>query len=760
MNTCSIRILVLAGLLFSAVSICGDSLRVYLMGNSLTDNIDHAGLIQLAEEGGHTQIHGSHRIPGAPIPWLYDHPDDGFNHKPFGRWGQAFAEYQWDVVSVQPFLRPLSTDLDFIGRLMDTAKVLSPDVRFCIYSQWPNEYNGDYAQIWLQDVTPWMRENRKDFITPQRTKMYFETLVDTLRKVRPDMRPPFMSPVGHVFYVLDQKVKAGMIPDHSSVWEFITGTHVNNVGSYVAGLTYFSTLYKQSPMNMPVVEPYRQDPSSSVDLPITEELADIIRESVWEVVATHPLTGVTSNEPIRIVSPIVENATAGNAYRFLFLPGFGKHPYEWELTSGLLPSGLSLSGAGKITGSTDATGDHTFTIRVTDQNGDSAEREFTLTVEEDIPPQITTETRLPDAHKAEYYSFQLESSGGNGMVTWEFVDSTYPPGMALSRSGRLTGSSGVQGGYSFSVRAYDSDATSPDTVSETFTISVGPATVPYITARLLDEDAAPQRDGALDDTCWNPQTPVQKLVMGSRHDNTVHFDAVWVDKGSGDLHIAVAVEDDSVTEGDRVIIYIDALNNREEIYNWDDRKVSFDAIKGRTIEDESIGSTRRIGAKVQTTDDGFTIEVGIDWRNLGMGGHTEKLNRVIGFDLANVDVDGEDGDTSVVVWQGTGRNGIDTRDFGAMLLGTDEGVGLSADSHHGRTLAAPSIFTGPRTTSIRFPYASDWRVTLYRLDGRVVYAGKVQSDALSVKSPPQSRGMYLWRLESQKDLFVRKMLLK
>jgi len=759
MNTRSIRNFLLAALLISAASIRGDSLRVYLMGNSLTDNIDHSGLIQLAEEGRHTQIHGSHRIPGAPISWLYDHPDHGFSHKPFGRWGQAFAEYQWDAVSVQPFLRPLETDLDYIGRLMDTAKVLSPDVRFYIYAQWPNEYNGDYAQIWLQDVSPWMYDNDGSFITPQRTKMYFETLIDTLRKARPDMKAPFMSPVGHVFYVLDQKIKAGMIPEHSSVWEFVTGTHVNNVGSYVAGLTYFATLYRQNPIGMPVVEPYRLNPSSSVDLPITETLARKIQESVWEVVATHPLTGVKSNDPVTIVSPIVENATAGNAYRFLFLPGFGQYPYRWEITSGELPVGLSLSGAGKITGTTEAVGKYEFIIRVTDENGEAAEKQFTLTVEEDISPVIATASDLPEAQKAAYYSFQMETSGGNGTITWEFADSAYPPGMVLSRSGLLTGSSGIQGSYSFKIRAYDSDATSPDTTAENFQLIVGPATQSFFTARLVSEDAAPERDGVLDDECWEAGTEVQKVIKGAQPNNVVNFDAVWEDKGSGDLHIAVAVEDDSITEGDRVIVYIDALNNREEIYNWDDRRISIKAVDGRNSDDESIGSTRRIGSKAERTETGYTVEIGIDWRNLGMD-KTDKGNRVIGFDIANIDIDADDGDTTILVWQGTNRNDIDTREFGAMVLGTDETSGPLHDIHHHSPRVAPDFTTGGSETRIRFPYTSDWTVTLYRFDGRTLFAEKVHSDALSIRRLTTGGGMYLWRLESDKDIFMRKFFMR
>jgi len=745
--------------IFSIASVSeGVTLRVYLMGNSLTDNIDHSGLIQLAEEGGHTQIHGSHRIPGAPMPWIYDHPDNGFSHNPYGRWGKAFGNYQWDAVSVQPFLRPLSTDLETIGKFMDTAKVLSPDVQFYIYAQWPNEYNGDYAQIWLQDVSPWIENGTGGFITPQRTKMYFETLADTVRKVRTDMKPILISPVGHVFYVLDQKIKAGLIEGHSSIWEFVTGTHVNNVGSYIAGCTYFATLYGESPVGLPVVEPYRQSASSKSDLPITNDLARIIQESVWEVVATHPMTGVTSTELVKIVSPIIEDAVANNAYRFLFLPGFGKYPYRWDIVSGTLPSGLSLAESGKISGTTNAVGNHTFTVRVTDANGGTAQKQFTLEVAADIEPAITSSSPLPDASKAAYYKHQFESSGGNGTIVWEFADENYPPGMELSRSGLLTGSSGVEGTYTFTIRAFDSDASNPDTVEKEFVLRVGPATQPYATARLVDGNSAPDMDGNLDESYWDLTNTVEKVVSGSSHNNTVTFDAVWTDARSGNLYIAVKVQDASVTEGDRIVVYIDALNNREDTYNWDDRKTSFKAADGSKVGDESIGSTRWTRVSSALTSDGYTMEILFDWRNLGLN-DVERLNRVIGFDIANIDVDEGSNTSTEVVWQGTARNSVDPSEFGALLL-SDGPTGAIKGNHISPVAQQINIVsTSGGLVKAFLPGSQSWDVAFYTLNGKEIARHRVNGIGQFKLSGIAGNATIIARIKNNSTVITRKILL-
>ncbi|MHC4840691.1 MAG: choice-of-anchor D domain-containing protein, partial [Planctomycetota bacterium] len=60
----------------------------------------------------------------------------------------------------------------------------------------------------------------------------------------------------------------------------------------------------------------------------------------------------------------------------------GTAPYAWSLYSGILPTGLSISPAGVISGtpSTLVTTVYTFTVRVTDSTSATNERQFTVTV--------------------------------------------------------------------------------------------------------------------------------------------------------------------------------------------------------------------------------------------------------------------------------------------------------------------------------------------------------------------------------------------
>ncbi|MHB1033871.1 MAG: hypothetical protein ACYC35_02680 [Pirellulales bacterium] len=60
------------------------------------------------------------------------------------------------------------------------------------------------------------------------------------------------------------------------------GIHLNNVGSYVVGCTFFATLYRENPKG-----------SSGEAYKVTDpKLAAQIQDTVWKVVSENPLAGV------------------------------------------------------------------------------------------------------------------------------------------------------------------------------------------------------------------------------------------------------------------------------------------------------------------------------------------------------------------------------------------------------------------------------------------------------------------------------------
>ena len=90
-----------------------ETLRVYFIGNSVTDTIRYESFAKLAESRDQSIVWGRHMIPGAPLEWIHSHADSGFMQEPFGHYPEALGDFVWDAVSVQPFDRQLhSNDAD------------------------------------------------------------------------------------------------------------------------------------------------------------------------------------------------------------------------------------------------------------------------------------------------------------------------------------------------------------------------------------------------------------------------------------------------------------------------------------------------------------------------------------------------------------------------------------------------------------------------------------------------------------------------
>jgi hypothetical protein len=147
----------------------------------------------------------------------------------------------------------------------------------------------------------------------------------------------------------------------------------------------------------------------------------------------------------------------------------GVSPYTWAVVSGSLPTGLSLSSAGVISGMPTTVGTSNFSIRVADAGGATASRGFSIaTVQGTL--QITTLT-LPGGVQGFAYSHQLEASGGPTPFTWSLVGGTLPSGFALTPAGLLQGNGATLFNGSISVRVTDASGA---TASRDFTLVIGP----------------------------------------------------------------------------------------------------------------------------------------------------------------------------------------------------------------------------------------------------------------------------------------------
>ncbi|XQA78327.1 putative Ig domain-containing protein [Xanthomonas sacchari] len=86
--------------------------------------------------------------------------------------------------------------------------------------------------------------------------------------------------------------------------------------------------------------------------------------------------------------PTLPAGTVGTAYNQTLSTSGGTAPYSYSVVSGALPTGLSLTPAGVLSGTPSAAGSFAFSIKVSDANGFSATQAYTLTIASAVPAPV------------------------------------------------------------------------------------------------------------------------------------------------------------------------------------------------------------------------------------------------------------------------------------------------------------------------------------------------------------------------------------
>ena len=132
----------------------------------------------------------------------------------------------------------------------------------------------------------------------------------------------------------------------------------------------------------------------------------------------------------------------------------GSFPYSWQIASGGLPSGLTLSTASVISGVPAASGTSNFTVKATDGQMHTASAALSITIQQGALLQSTTAT-FPNAPVNQLYYVLLTVSGGVPPYTWSVVQGSLPTGLALS-AGTVSGTPTATGTSTFTLQVVDS----------------------------------------------------------------------------------------------------------------------------------------------------------------------------------------------------------------------------------------------------------------------------------------------------------------
>jgi len=194
-------------------------------------------------------------------------------------------------------------------------------------------------------------------------------------------------------------------------------------------------------------------------------------------VSSFPL--VVTGAGFRISNLTLPNAQINQAYSQMITSSGGTGATTYNLQSGALPMGFTLSSAGLISGTTATAGTFTFTLRAADSASGSTTAIYSLTVTSPIVNFTSDTLRSGTINQA--YNQTITVTGGNGPYTFMLDSGALPAGLTLTPAGVISGIPTASGNFPFTVRATDSMG---QTSTASYLIGLGAVGAPSIGAVL------------------------------------------------------------------------------------------------------------------------------------------------------------------------------------------------------------------------------------------------------------------------------------
>jgi hypothetical protein len=173
-------------------------------------------------------------------------------------------------------------------------------------------------------------------------------------------------------------------------------------------------------------------------------------------VSCNDLASVTAVSAVSVTTTSLAAGTVGVEYFTELAADDGTSPYTWNVVAGEVPTGLSLTTGGVLSGTPSVSGTYNFTVEVTDATAATATQALTLVVK--AGSLTVAETSLPQAAAGVSYSTALSAAGGTGSYLWSVVSGSLPSGLSLNvTTGVISGTPSAAGTSVFTVQVTDSD---------------------------------------------------------------------------------------------------------------------------------------------------------------------------------------------------------------------------------------------------------------------------------------------------------------
>jgi uncharacterized protein (TIGR03437 family) len=185
------------------------------------------------------------------------------------------------------------------------------------------------------------------------------------------------------------------------------------------------------------------------------------------------------------------NAALGAPYsQPLTAAGSGAANYQFTVSGGALPPGMTLDPSGMLQGTPTATGAYRFTLSATNLSSLCAgSRSYTFTVTPPCPTLTLNPATLPKGKRGALYNQALAVTGGVAPYSYAVTAGALPPGLSLSASGVLSGAPMVANTFTFTLTA---TAANGCTAQRAYALTIDTTVVTGVSAASYFAGAAPE----------------------------------------------------------------------------------------------------------------------------------------------------------------------------------------------------------------------------------------------------------------------------
>jgi hypothetical protein len=185
---------------------------------------------------------------------------------------------------------------------------------------------------------------------------------------------------------------------------------------------------------------------------------------------------ITVPAEVTVTTGALPPALVGSAYSQLLAASGGISPYSWTISSGTLPSCLTMTSAGVISGTPVASCVGTTTglvFKVTDSGTTTPLSGTSVALSLNVAPapsiQLPALGLLSNGVVGTSYNVSVAASGGAGTLSYSISGGALPGGLTINAAGAITGTPTTPGSFSFIVKASDAFG---DSQTQPYTIIV------------------------------------------------------------------------------------------------------------------------------------------------------------------------------------------------------------------------------------------------------------------------------------------------